>query len=155
MKRTRILLADDHAPALEGMSAVLAPHYEVAGTAADGRAVVEAAVHLKPDLIITDITMPHLSGINAARQIKMSLPGIKLLFLTMHSSSAYVSAAFEAGRTGYVLKSGTPDELLEAVQSVMNGRIYVSSSLLTEHLEQNPAPSATSRLSKGSSRLCS
>ena len=58
-------MADDHAPALEGMSAVLAPHYEVAGTAADGRALVEAAVHLKPDLIITDITMPHLSGINA------------------------------------------------------------------------------------------
>jgi len=93
--------------------------------------------------------MPHLSGINAPRQIKMSLPGIKLLFITMHSSSAYVSAAFEAGGTGYVLKSGTPDELLEAVQSVLNGRIYVSSSLLTEHLEQNPAPSATSRLSKG------
>jgi DNA-binding NarL/FixJ family response regulator len=145
MKPTRILLADDHAPALEGMSALLAPHYEVAGTAADGRSLVEAALNLKPDLIITDITMPHLSGIDAARQIKTSLPGIKLLFITMHSSSTYVSAAFEAGGTGYVLKSGTGDELLEAVQSVLNGRIYVSPSLSTEHLERLQNPTRASR----------
>jgi DNA-binding NarL/FixJ family response regulator len=107
---------------------------------------VEAALRLKPDLIIADITMPHLSGIEAARQIKTSLPGIKLLFVTMHSSSAYVSAAFGAGGTGYVLKSGTPEELLEAVKSILNGRIYVSPSLSTERRErfQYPAPAATS-----------
>jgi len=148
-------LADDHAPTRESISAVLTPHYEIAGTLENGLALVEAARRLKPDLIVLDITMPLVSGIEAARQIKTDLPRIKMLFITMHSSSAYVKAALDAGGTGYVLKSGTPDELLEAVQSVMNGRIYVSSSLLTEHLEQNPAPSATSRLSKGSSRLCS
>jgi DNA-binding NarL/FixJ family response regulator len=104
MKRRRILLADDDALALEGMSAVLAPHYEIAGTVADGRALVEAALRLKPDLIVLDISMPHLSGINAARRIKTSLPGIKLLFVTMHSSPAYMKAALEAGGTGYVLK---------------------------------------------------
>lgn len=135
MERLRILLADDHAQALEGMRALLAPHYEVAGAVADGRALVEAALRVKPDLVIADITMPHLSGIDAARQIKTSLPGIKLLFVTMHSSPAYVSAAFEAGGTGYVLKSGAREELLEAVQRVLNGRIYVSPSLSTEHLE--------------------
>jgi DNA-binding NarL/FixJ family response regulator len=135
MNRPQILLADDHALTLESMSAALSPHYEIAGTVADGGALLEAALRLKPDLIVLDITMPPLSGINAARQIKTSLPGTKLLFVTMHSSSAYVKAAFEAGGTGYVLKSAMREELLDAVESVLNGRIYVSPSLSTEHLE--------------------
>jgi DNA-binding NarL/FixJ family response regulator len=145
MKRPRILLADDHASALDGMGAILTPHYEVAGTAADGRGLVETALRLKPELIITDITMPHLSGIGAARQIKTSLPGIKLLFVTMHSSSAYVSAAFEAGGNGYLLKFGANEELLDAVQSVLNGHIYVSPDLSTDNLQrfQDPAAAAT------------
>jgi DNA-binding NarL/FixJ family response regulator len=150
MKRPRILLADDDALTLEGISAVLAPHYEIAGTVADGRALVEAALRLKPDLIVLDISMPHLSGILAARQIKTSLPEIKLLFVTMHSSSKYVSAAFEAGGTGYVLKSGIREELLEATKRVLNGRIYVSPNLSTEHLgsfQDDPARAATMRLS--------
>jgi DNA-binding NarL/FixJ family response regulator len=132
MKRPRILLADDDALTLEGISAVLAPHYEIAGTVGDGRALVEAALRLKPVLIVLDITMPHLSGILAARQIKTSLPGIKLLFVTKHSSSAYVKTALEAGGTGYVLKSAVREELLDAVQSVLEGRIYISPGLSTE-----------------------
>jgi len=136
MKRPRILLADDHAPTLEGMRALLAPHYEIAGTVADGHALVEAALRLKPDLIISDITMPHLNGIDAAIQIKTSLPRIKLLFVTAHSSSAYVRAALEAGATGYVLKSGLRDELPDAVQSVLSGRTYVSHGLSTEYPER-------------------
>jgi DNA-binding NarL/FixJ family response regulator len=133
MKRPRILLADDHALMLERMRAALASHYEIAGAVTDGRALVDAALRLKPDLIVSDITMPHLNGIDAASQIKMSLPGIKLLFVTMHSSSAYVRAALEAGGTGYVLKSGMREELLDAVQSVLDDRIYISPSLSTEH----------------------
>jgi len=150
MKRPRILLADDYAPILERIRAMLAPHYEIVGTVADGRALVEAALRLKPDLIVSDISMPHLNGIDAAIQIKTSLPGIKLLFVTMHSSSAFVRGAREAGGTGYVLKSAVPEELLDAVQSVLAGRIYVSSALSTEHLKrfQHPVPAATSRLSK-------
>jgi len=136
MTRTRILLADDHALTLECISAILAPHYEIAGTAVDGRALVEAAIRLKPDLIVVDITMPQLNGIDAARQIKASLPGIKLLFVTMHSSSAYVKAALDAGGTGYVLKSAIGEELLDAVAAVLSGRVYVSSGLSTKHLER-------------------
>jgi DNA-binding NarL/FixJ family response regulator len=132
MKRPQILLADDHAQTLECISAVLAPHYEIAGTVADGRALVEAALRLKPDLIVLDITMPLLNGIDAAVQIKKSLPEMKLLFVTMHASTAYVKAVFEAGGTGYVLKSGLRDELLDAVQSVLSGRTYVSHGLSTE-----------------------
>jgi DNA-binding NarL/FixJ family response regulator len=140
MKRPRILLADDHAAMLEDIRAILAPHYEMVGTVADGRALVEAALRLKPDLIIADITMPHLSGIEAARQIKTSLPGIKLLFVTMHSSSAYVRAALEAGASGYVLKSAVREELLDAVQSVLSDRTCISSTLLTKHLARFQDP---------------
>ena len=149
MKRPRILLADDHAPLLEGIRGVLAPHYEIAGTVEDGQTLVEAALRLKPDLIVSDITMPHLSGIDAAIQIKASLSGIKLLFVSAHSNLAYVTAAFEAGGTGYVLKSDVLEELLDAVRSVLKGRIYVSSGLSTELLGQFQHPAAaTSRLSK-------
>jgi len=137
MKRPRILLADDHALMLEDISAILAPHYEIVGTVADGRALVAAALHLRPDLIVVDITMPLLNGIDAAVQIKKSLPGMKLLFVTMHTSTAHIEAAFEAGGTGYVLKSGIHGELLEAAQSVLNGsRFYVSPGLSIEHLER-------------------
>jgi len=149
MKRPRILLADDNPSILAGIRAILAAHYEIAGTVADGQALVEAALRLKPDLIISDITMPHLNGIDAAIQIKTSLPGIKLLFVTAHSSSAYVRAALEAGGTGYVLKSAVVKELLDAIQSVLSGRIYVSPDLSTDHLERLEHPAAiTSRLSK-------
>ena len=131
MKRPRILLADDNPSILAGIRAILVAHYEIAGTVADGQALVEAALRLKPDLIISDITMPHLNGIDAAIHIKTSLPGIKLLFVTAHSSSAYVRAALEAGGTGYVLKSGIREELLDAVQSVLRGGIYISPGLPT------------------------
>jgi DNA-binding NarL/FixJ family response regulator len=134
---------------LEDIRAILAPHYEIVGTVADGRALVEAGLRLKPDLIVVDITMPLLSGIDAATQIKGSEPGTKLLFVTMHATAAYIKAAFEAGGTGYVVKSGVLEELLEAVQSVLNGCIYVSPGLSTEHLErfQHPtrAPRSSSR----------
>jgi len=141
MKRRRILLADDCPSALEDIRKILAPHYEIVETVADGLALVEAALRLTPDLIIADITMPHVSGIDAARQIKRSLPGIKLLFVTMHTDTAYIEAALEAGGTGYVLKSGIREELFEAAQSILKGCIYVSPSLSTEHLVrfQDPA----------------
>jgi DNA-binding NarL/FixJ family response regulator len=144
MKQTRILLADDHPLTLEGIRAVLDPHHDVVGTVADGRALVEAALRLKPDLIVLDITMPLLNGIDAAVQIKTSLPGVKLLFVTMHVNPAYLEAALNAGATGYVLKSAAREELLVAIKSVLSGRIYISPSLSTEHLErfQDPAHAA-------------
>jgi DNA-binding NarL/FixJ family response regulator len=108
------------------MRAALAPYYELAGTVTDGCALVEAALLLKPDLIVVGISTPHLSGIQAAIQIRASLPGTKLLLVTMHRSSAYVRAAFDAGGTGYVLKSAMREELLDAVQSVLSGLIYIS-----------------------------
>ena len=149
MKRARILLADDHTLTLEGICAVLEPHHEIVGMVMDGRALLDAALRLQPDLIVLDITMPLLNGIDAAVQIKKSLPGVKLLFVTMHVNPAYLEAVLNAGGTGYVLKSAAREELLEAINSVLNGRIYVTSSLSSEHLERFTDPSraaATLRL---------
>jgi len=136
MKRARILLADDHSLTLEGIRTVLEPHHEIVGTAADGRALLEAALRLKPELIVLDITMPLLNGIDAAVQIKKSLPETKLLFVTMHVNPAYLEAALDAGGTGYVLKSAAGRELLEAVDSVLKGRIYITPSLSGEYQER-------------------
>lgn len=136
MKRARILLADDHSLTLEGIRTVLEPHHEIVGTAADGRALLEAALRLKPELIVLDITMPLLNGIDAAVQIKKSLPDTKLLFVTMHVNPAYLEAALDAGGTGYVLKSAARRELLEAVDSVLKGRIYITPSLSGQDLER-------------------
>ncbi|MEP7352594.1 MAG: response regulator transcription factor [Acidobacteriota bacterium] len=144
MKRSRILLADDHALTTEGIRAVLAGNQEIIGYVSDGRALVEAAVHLRPELIVLDITMPLLNGVDAARQIKKSLPGVKLLFVTMHVNPAYVEAALTAGATGYVLKSAAREELLAAVETVMKGQLYITPSLSIGDLDnfQNPAKAA-------------
>lgn len=150
MKRARVSLADDHPLTLDGLRAFLDPHIESVGTVTDGRALVEAALRLKPELIILDITMPLLNGIDAAIQIKKSLPGVKLLFITMHVNPAYLEAALDAGGTGFVLKSAAREELLDAIESVLNGRIYVTPNLSSEHLERFANPShaaATLRLS--------
>jgi DNA-binding NarL/FixJ family response regulator len=150
MKRVRIIVAGDHTLTLEGVRAVIEPHHEIVGMVLDGRALVDAALRLTPDLIILDITMPLLNGVDAAIQIKKSLPGVKLLFITMHVNPAYLEAALSAGGNGYVLKSAAREELLEAIQSVMGGRIYVSPDLSSEHLERFQDPSraaATLRLS--------
>lgn len=143
-------MADDHPLMLEGLRAFLEPHIQSVGTVTDGRALVEAALRLKPELIILDITMPLLNGIDAAVQIKKNLPEVKLLFITMHVNPAYLEAALNVGATGYVLKSAAREELLEAIQSVLNGRIYITPSLSSEHLERFRDPfraAATLRLS--------
>ena len=136
MIRERILLADDHALTLTGMRMVLEPNYEIVGTVTDGRALVDAALRLLPQVIVMDIGMPQLNGIDAAVQIKKHLPAVKLLFVTMHDSPAYLLSALQAGASGYVLKSAASEELLEAIDSALNGRIYISSRLSKESVER-------------------
>jgi len=140
VKRIRVLLADDHPLTLEGIRAFLEPHCMSVGTVTDGRALVEEALRLKPDLIVVDITMPLLNGIDAAIQIKKALPGVNLVFITMHSDPAYLEAALNAGAMGYVLKSAVREELLDAVKSALEGRIYVSPGLSNENLERFSDP---------------
>lgn len=128
-KRTRILLADDHSFILAGIRSLLEAHYDLVGQVSDGRALVEAAERLRPDLIILDVTMPLLNGIDAARQIRQAWPQSKLLFLSMHASPVYLREAFDAGGSGYVLKSSAVEELRTAIQRILKGQTYVASSL--------------------------
>jgi DNA-binding NarL/FixJ family response regulator len=129
MRKARILLGDDHPLVVQGSRASLEECYEIVGTAPDGQKLTEAALRLKPDLILLDISMPLLSGIEVARRVKASLPGVKLLFLTMHTDRTYLRVAFEAGGTGYLLKSAPPDDLLTAVSRVLAGHTYISNEL--------------------------
>jgi DNA-binding NarL/FixJ family response regulator len=126
MKKPRLLLADDHTILLEGLKALLAPEFDVVATASDGRTVLEAAERHQPDLILLDISMPGLNGIEAARRLNQSNPGAKLIMLTMHADFSFVKAAFEAGVSGYVLKQSAATELVTALHDVGSGRRYIS-----------------------------
>jgi DNA-binding NarL/FixJ family response regulator len=145
--RARILVADDHPVTLAGISAVLQPHHDIVGTATDGRALVGEAERLKPDLIVLDISMPLLNGIDAAAQIKKSLPDTKFLFITMQTSPAYVNAVLDAGGTGYVLKSSAGEELLTAVDRVLAGTVYITPRLLYTGPESGDRPRLGAALS--------
>jgi DNA-binding NarL/FixJ family response regulator len=127
-----ILVADDHPLTLQGIRAVPRQVYGNIETVTNGRNLVEQALLLKPDLIVLDITMPMLNGIDAAIQIRKKLPSAKLLFVTMHDDTAYLEAALNTGATGYVLKSALRDELLEAVEKVLEGGFYVTPRLSDE-----------------------
>ena len=130
MKKPRLLLADDHTILVEGLKALLAPEFEVVATAGDGRAVLEAAKEYQPDIILLDISMPGLNGIEAARRLKQSSLDAKLIILTMHGDLSFVRAAFEAGACGYVLKQSAATELVTALREVDTGRRYISSLIL-------------------------
>lgn len=129
MKPIRILLADDHSLILNGIHEILANHYELVGSADNGRSLVDAALQLKPDLVIFDISLPVLNGIEAAREIGKALPGAKLICLSMHANAVYLRKALEAGASAYVLKSDASEELLHAIDVVLKGGSWVSPGL--------------------------
>jgi DNA-binding NarL/FixJ family response regulator len=125
-KRIRVLLADDHKIVLDGLKSLLEPEFELAGTVGDGRALVSAVEELHPDVIVVDISMPLLNGIDAVRQIKKLDKQVKVVFLTMHPDVTYAVRAFEAGASGYVLKHSASSELLTAIHQAIKGRTYVT-----------------------------
>jgi DNA-binding NarL/FixJ family response regulator len=134
MTKPRLLLADDHWIIMEGLKSLLEPEFELAGMVEDGRALVEAAGRLKPDVIVADISMPGLNGIEAVRQIMKARGDVKVVILTMHADSAYAAAAIDAGATGYVLKHAAASELITAVRTVLQGENYLS-PLITGELK--------------------
>lgn len=127
----RIVLADDHAILRDGLSRAFEPQadIEVVGQASDGLTAVELTRKLKPDVIIMDIGMPELNGIEAARRITKEVPGVKIIGLSMHSSDKYVREMFRAGASGYLLKNCPFEELVEAVRAVATGKTFVSPSI--------------------------
>jgi len=110
----------------EGLRRILEPHFEVVGLIGDGRELIDAVGRLQPDVIVTDISMPSLNGIEAARRIRKLPHPPKIVFLTMHDDATFATAAFQAGASGYVLKRSAPSEIIAAIQEATRGRTYIS-----------------------------
>ncbi len=127
--RPDLLIADDHAIFLEMLKCFLQKNYVVTGTATDGRSLVTEAIRLKPDIIILDIGMPLLNGLDAARRIREQIPSIRLVFLTMQQNAHLAAAALELGHTAFVLKHAASGELVTAIEQVWRGETYISPKL--------------------------
>ena len=126
MNRTSVLLADDHTILMDGLANLLRQDFDVVGVARDGRAMVEMAKTKRPDVIVTDISMPHLNGIDAARILRKDLRSAKFVFLTMHADLPLVEEAFRVGASGFVLKMCDATEFVKAIRSVANGSTYIT-----------------------------
>jgi DNA-binding NarL/FixJ family response regulator len=131
--RSRVLIADDHSVVAEGLRSLLEKKYEVVGIVPDGRELLVQAPELKPDVIVLDIGMPLLNGLDAAERLLSSLPQIKFVFLTMNDDPNLAAAALKLGAVGYVLKHTAASELLKAVSEVLQGRSYVTAKLRAEN----------------------
>ena len=133
MNRITLLLADDHDVLMDSLVHILRRDFDVVGVARDGRTMIEMAKETRPDVIVTDISMPNLNGIDAARILRQDIPSIKILFLTMHSDFLLVGDAFRAGASGFVLKACDMSELVKAIHSIAKGSTYIT-PLLAEDL---------------------
>jgi DNA-binding NarL/FixJ family response regulator len=142
VSQVRVLLADDHRMVAEGLKSLLAVEFDLVGVVEDGRAMVDAAKALKPDVIVADITMPHLNGIEALEEIEKFDPDVRVIFLTMHRDAAYARRALHAGAAGFVLKHSAPEELVFAVRAAMQGRTFITPTLASDVLQtlkRNPS----------------
>jgi DNA-binding NarL/FixJ family response regulator len=133
--RPRVLLADDHRLVAEGLKALLEPEFDLVGVVEDGRALVEAAKRLRPDVIVADITMPHLNGIDALALLRREDERVRVVLLTMHHDVAYARRALEEGASGFVLKHAAPAELVAAINAALEGKTYLTPALAGEVLD--------------------
>ena len=132
MLRPRVILADDHSIVLNSLSKLLQDTCDVIATASNGLEVVEAAQRLTPDVVVLDISMPELNGLEAARRIKAHQPSCKIIFLTMHGDPLYAQEAFHGGASGYLLKRSAASELNRAIVEVVQGRSYLTPLLVSD-----------------------
>lgn len=128
----RLLIADDHQLMAEACKSLLEPQYQVVGIVTDGRSLIEAALALKPDVILLDIAMPQLNGLDAGEQIRHKLPAVKLVFVTMNATSEVAAEAFRRGASAYVLKQSAAEELVTAIRKVVRGESYLSPLIARE-----------------------
>ncbi len=126
MSRARVLLADDHTLVAEAFRKLVEPHYEVVGIVADGRALIAAARSLKPDVIVVDLAMPLLNGLEATEQLRQLSPKSKIIIVTMEEDSSVAADAIRKGASGYLLKTAAASELLKAIQDVLKSKSYVT-----------------------------
>ena len=136
-KKVRIVLAEDHTILREGLRALLSadPKFEIVGEAADGREAVRFVEKLGPDLVMMDLSMPRMTGMDAIREIKKRYPETKIIALTVHKTEEYLQTTLQAGANAYVLKDATHDELLMAIESVLQGQIYLSPGVSEKVIE--------------------
>jgi DNA-binding NarL/FixJ family response regulator len=144
MTRPRILMADDHLMLLEAFKALLEPDFEVVGTVTDGRALVEEFSRLHPDVVLLDVAMPLLNGLDAGRQLKAQRPSVKLIYLTMNPDPDLAGEALRLGASGYVLKSSAAQELKQAIHEALRGRSYIT-PLITRDVVDSLIQQRTSR----------
>ena len=135
MRRLRVLLADDHLIVAEALKKLLEPEFELVGIVEDGFALLEVAAEEKPDVIVTDISMPGLNGIEALEELKKKNPDVHVVVLTMHRDVAYARRALDAGALGYVLKHSAPEELVMAVRAAAVGRAFITPAIAGEVLQ--------------------
>jgi DNA-binding NarL/FixJ family response regulator len=135
MKRTSILVADDHSMMCAGLQKILEPEYEVIASVSDGRSLVKTALELKPDVVLVDVGMPMLNGLDAGREVKKVMPRVKLIFLTMNKDPEIASEALRIGASGYLLKNSKGEELLRAVRGALRGISYVTPQI-SEAIEE-------------------
>ena len=138
MALPRVLLADDHTIVADGLRSLLNQHFDLVGTVRDGEALVEAARRLHPDIIVSDIGMPGLSGLDALRQLNDDPSAPRMIFLTMHADADLATEAFRAGAAGYLVKHSAGDELITAIHEVLRGRFYLT-PLITRDVLTNLA----------------
>src|ERR1017187_1687570 len=129
MPKIRVLLAEDHTVVAEGLQSLLKDSFDLVGMVHDGRALLDAAEKLRPDVIVTDISMPLLNGLDAVRQIRAGRPETRFIILTMHRDTHLAAEAFRAGVSGYLLKVSPVEELVKAIREVAQGRSYVTTLL--------------------------
>ena len=147
MSKPRILLADDHMLILDGLRNLLERHYDLVGTVQDGQSVLNAARRLQPDLVLMDVAMPVLNGLQAGHRLREQLPTIKLLYVSMYGDAPYVEEALRIGASGYVLKRSGWEELSRAIEAVLAGKQYVSrelSAAMPQSLVQPSTPEDSS-----------
>ena len=150
MKRPRVLLADDHLMLLEGLSNLLQPHFDVVGVVLDGRDVVDAVKRLDPDVLVLEISMPYLSGIDVASQLRRDGCRAKIVFLTMHRDATYAARAIEAGAAGFVIKHSAAGELVAAIHEVLKAGTYIAPQIASQLPAslQRKVPSSNQTLDK-------
>ena len=149
--RPRILIADDHALIAEAFHQLLAQEFEIVGVVHDGRRLIKVAQELRPDVILVDIGMPLLNGLQAAGSIKRLLPGVKLVYVTVNEDSDLITEAFRRGASAYLSKTSAGTELVAAIHAVLDGGTYVGSSLSME--VQRPEPYADEQFEAGKTGL--
>ena len=137
MRRTTVLLADDHAIVTDGLAGLLAKHdFDVVGAVGDGHLVVEAARRLRPDVIVTDISMPGLSGLDVLTRLKNEGVDSKVIILTMHNDADLAAVAIRGGASGFLLKESAGDELVAAIRQALHGRVYLAPALTKDVMEK-------------------